>query len=249
MTRHGGRQAVGILATVGVLLLGCAVDDDAPPDPPGPATAVSEEASGRQPATSVAPDGTAQGPPPTVDGAAPTADDVPLAADDTDFDHPDLPPELAELFPEGRIGQMVDAAEAAYRAHYVAYDAAAATGFTDPDLVEEVRATVGGDTLAALDTTIETLAGTGRVVDGVTEVVAVEPSGLFVGEGGGAGVALVVCLRLVGRVLEADGSVVTQYPGEDADLVVAWLVEDGGRWVMVSQRRQDEPCPGELAGR
>lgn len=161
---------------------------------------------------------------------------------------PTLPPELAaRMPPEEEIDGMVAEAEAAYLTHRAAYDAAASTGFSDPDLVGKLFATATGDVRESLEVEAAALAETGRVVDGRAEVLGMELSSLAVPEedGTGLGVTFDVCLHIEGALEESDGTVVYELDGDPVHVVVR-LTDHEGRWLLVTQSAQDGPCPEGL---
>ncbi|MBD8060914.1 hypothetical protein [Oceanitalea stevensii] len=213
---------VTVIALV-LVLAGCGPGPEPPSEPPSPTSS---------PSLSVEPPTTPQPEPDTAAGP----------------EGPTLPPELAaRMPPEEEIDGLVLEAEAAYVDHRAAYDAAASTGFTDPDLVETLFATATGDVLDALEAEATALAGVGRVVDGRAEVLGTELHSLLVPEedGTGFGVALGVCLHIEGALEESDGSVVYELDGEPVHLVVRLTVHEG-TWRVATQSVQEGPCPEGL---
>lgn len=161
---------------------------------------------------------------------------------------PTLPPELAaRMPPEEEIDRMIEEAEAAYVAHHAAYDAAARTGFTDPDLVERLFATVTGDARVALQEEVMALTEARQVVNGYTKVLGTELYSLVVPEemGAGLGVALDACLHMEGAVEDSDGTEVHSLDGEPLHVAVRLLDHDG-TWLLATQLVQEAPCPEGL---
>lgn len=165
-------------------------------------------------------------------------------------EHPTLPPDLAaRMPPEEEIDGLVLEAEAAYVDHRAAYDAAARTGFTDPELVEELLATATGDVREALLVEAASLAEAGRVVDGRAEVLGMELYSLVVPEedGGALGIAFDACVHIEGALEEGDGTVVYDLDGDPVHLLVR-LTEGEGTWLVETQSAQEGPCPEGLGG-
>lgn len=213
---------VTVIALV-LVLAGCGPGPEPSREPPSPTPSTS--LSSEPPTT----------PQPEPDSAA-------------DPQGPPLPPELAERMPpEEQIDGLVLEAETAYRDHRAAYDAAARTGFSDPDLVDKLFATATGDVREALEVEAAALAEAGRVVDGRAEVLGMELYSLVVPEedGTGLGVALDVCLHIEGALEESDGTVVYELDGEPVHLVVR-LTDHEGIWLVSTQSVQDGPCPEGL---
>ncbi|PYG01722.1 hypothetical protein SAMN05216184_101186 [Georgenia satyanarayanai] len=216
------RPATVMVTALVLVLAGCGPGPEPPREPPSPTPSPSRSA---EPPTTPQPD---------PDTAAPEG--------------PTLPPELAaRMPPEEEIDGLVLEAEAAYVDHRAAYDAAARTGFTDPDLVEELVATATGDVREALEVEAAAIAEAGRLVDGGAEVLGMELHSLLVPEadGTGFGVALDVCLRIEGALEESDGTVVYELDGDPVHLVVR-LTDHEGTWLVASQSVQEGPCPEGL---
>jgi len=150
--------------------------------------------------------------------------------------------------PEEQVDGMVEEAEAAYLAHRAAYDAAARTGFTDADLVDELFATATGDVLDALMAEATALAEAGRVVDGRAEVLGTGLYSLVVPEedGTGLGVVLDVCVHIEGALEESDGTLVYDLDGDPVHVIVH-VTRDEGRWLVATQSAQEGPCPEGLS--
>ncbi|WP_454085219.1 hypothetical protein [Georgenia sp. Marseille-Q6866] len=220
------RPATVMLAAVALVLAGCS---------PGQESA-RESSSGR-PSASGSPEPLATPEPePEPDSAAPEG--------------PTLPAELAaRMPPEEEIDGMVLEAEAAYVAHRAAYDAAARTGFSDRELVEELFATATGDVLEAIEAEAAALAEVGRVVNGRAEVLGMELYSLVVPEtdDAGLGITFDACVHIEGALEESDGTVVYGLDGDPLHLVVR-LTDHDGAWLVATQSAQDGPCPEHLSG-
>lgn len=200
------------------------------------------------PATATA---TATAPPTSGSPAARTPPGTPTpvqTAEETAWE--DLPPELAAAFPETEVemDELVLAAEEAYRAHRALYDAAAATGFTDPALVEELRAGAGRRTREYLEAEMAAVADAGYTVDGGAEVRGVEVFGISppTEDWPGIGVVLDVCLEVSGTVRDRDGTAVHEVTGGQRELLRVRLMAEGDGWLVVEQTQQEGPCPPHL---
>lgn len=217
-----------LAAAVAVLVLaGCSPEGETAREPstPTPSTSPSTE-----PTTTPAPE-------PTEAESEPTVPEGPT-----------LPPELAARMPsEEEIEGMVEDAQAAYRDHRTAYDAAARTGFTDPRLVDALTATVSGDALDAVRGEAAQIADTGMVVDGGSQVRGTGVHSLVVPEEDGQlpSIVLDVCVVFAGTLEEGDGTVVRELDGDPFYAVVGMTAHDG-RWLVSSQRVEDDPCPEGL---
>lgn len=220
------RPATVTVTALVLVLAGCGSGPEPPRQPPSPTPTPSASLSSEPPPA----------PQPEPDTAA-------------DPEGPPLPPELAaRMPPEEQIDGLVLEAEAAYLDHRAAYDAAASTGFSDPDLVDDLFATATGVVREALEVEAAALAEAGRVVDGRAVVLGMELYSLVVPEedGTGLGVALDVCLHIEGALEESDGTVVYELDGDPVHLVVR-LTDHEGVWLVATQSVQEGPCPEGLS--
>lgn len=162
----------------------------------------------------------------------------------------DMPSDLAARLPsEAEFDQLVREAEDAYRVHRATYDATAATGFTDAELVAELMAGAGWRTLESLEAEAAAIADAGHVVDGATDVVGMELFGFSPPEDGWPGLGLVfdVCLDVHGTLHERDGTVVREIGSGERAHLQARLMEHEGGWLLMEQAEQEGPCPEHLS--
>lgn len=199
------------------------------------------------------PDTSAPGPTGTAAaGPATTSSPAPTPSAPVESQPPELPAEYASRMPsEEDLDRMVLEAQEAYRAHRAAYDAAARTGFTDPDLVEAAMAGAGGDMLDLLSREAAGLAEAGQVVEGGTEVLGMEVAWLSPpGEDGlGLQVVLDACVLVSGVLKDPDGTVARDLTATEPLYVQPRLVHHDGGWVLHNQLQQEGPCPDHVAGR
>lgn len=224
------RPVIVMLAAVALVLAGCSPGREPVRESASGTPSASASAS-PEPLTAPEPE-----PEPEPDPAAPEG--------------PTLPPELAaRMPPEEEIDGMVLAAEAAYVAHRAAYDAAARTGFTDPELVEELFATATGDVLEAIEAEAAALVEVGRVVNGGAKVLGMELYSLVVPEtdDAGLGITFDACVHIEGALEESDGTVAYGLDGDPVHLVVR-LTDHDGDWLVANQSAQEGPCPEHLSG-
>lgn len=249
-----GARWVAVAVAAGLVLLGCAAgeDDDGARTAVAPATtppAGTAEATGRaDPAEAIAPPaGTA-----AVTEAAPA---VPGATAESTGATPEVeetyvPPELVGLPSQEVIDRAVVEAETAYLAHWVSYDAAAHSGFADDELREALMVSAGEDTLESLELQVAALDGTGRLIDGDTDVLGIEAVALVPPADGGHGLGVLfdVCVQLGGVLTEEDGTVVRKLSGPAPEFLRARVVDQDGEWLVLEQKQQEAPCPAALGG-
>lgn len=240
--RRGLRAA--LVSTVVMVVVGCSAQP-----PPEGAVATGSSTRPVSPVEATAPPEAtppADTGPPTTEPSPPDSPSPPGSPSPDDSQ----PPEFDWVPPEEEIDRMAIEAEAAYRAHLAAYDAAALTGFTDPALLEDLLATAGGNTLESLRLQADVLAGTGRTVHGDSEVLRMEPIGLDppVPGGWGISVGFDACVIIAGVVLEADGTVARLLDREAPQFVRVMVADDDGDWLVVSQLGIEGPCPADFLG-
>lgn len=260
--RWGSGGRVAAVAAVALMLTGCGAggggqDASTPPSGTGPVDKAQPGPPGSPPPE---PPRVELSPEPPAPG--PTPPELPPRAPEPSA-RGDVPTDLAWLPSDEELDQVALDVEAAFVAHWAAYDAAAAAGFADGERLDTLLASAGGETLAGLWLQVEALDGTGRTVDGTStvlgvEVVALSPPELSPPEEGppevgppeadghGLGVHIDACVHSRGRLLEPDGTVVREIGAGGPTFVRALLTDQNPGWMLVSQVHQDGPCPEVL---
>lgn len=219
---HSWRSHFALAAAAVVLLAGCTGSGASPPLEATPTARIS---------------------------TAPTPAPSSMAEAGTDSTY--VPPDMAWLPPDEELDRLVAEAEQAYRAHWASYDAAIGTGFGDPELLEELLASADEATLEALYLQIAAIAGTGRFVEGGSQVVGIEHVALDppAHDGAGLGVVFDTCVDTRATLKESDGTVVRELAGPEPRFLRVRLVEHADTWLVTSQTQHDESCPELLSTR